>query len=331
MDEGKANFIQAPTPKNADSRRCCVILNPAARSEKAGRISLGSFPESLRVDVVLSRAAGHATELAKKAIEQGYAIVAAAGGDGTVNEVANGIASLGAAGSETILGLLPLGSVNVLARELGIPRRLDRAWKVLATGRVRSIDLGKITYGPPEKRSVHYFTQLAGVGLDARAVQLVTRAQKKIWGPLSYVFAGLKVAAEESSSIRVEMDGRETVEGACVIFGNGRFYGGPFAVLKRAKIDDGWLDICVFRKDGYWNLLNYLQGVLRRTHTGFKDVEYAKARKARLTSVGEVPVEVDGEMLGFLPADVEILPLALKVMVPHAHGMIKDGQTSVSK
>ena len=293
------------------AKRCRVILNPVARREKAGRISLGVFPESCRVEVVLSRATGHATELARKAVAEGLELVVAAGGDGTVNEVANGIA-----GSGAVLGILPLGSVNVLARELGIPRRMDGAWKVLACGRARSIDLGRITCGAGQGRKPHYFTQLAGAGLDAKAVGQVTRAQKKIWGPLSYVFAGLKAASESAPPVRVEMDGRAAIEGACVIFGNGRFYGGPFAVLKRARIDDGWLDVCVFQRNGYWSLLNYLQGVLRRTHTGFKDVSYAKARKARLTSQGEVPVEVDGEMLGFLPAEVEVLPRALKVMVP---------------
>ena len=144
----------------------------------------------------------------------------------------------------------------------------------------------------------------------------MTRAQKRIWGPLSYVFAGFRVAAENSPPVRVEMEGRPAIEGACVIFGNGRFYGGPFAVLKRARIDDGWLDVCVFQKGGYWNLLNYLQGVLRRTHTRFEDVSYAKTRKARVTANGKIPIEVDGEMLGFLPAEIELIPLGLKVMVP---------------
>lgn len=311
MDEGKANFVEAGPRVTQTVKRCRVILNPAARSEKAGRISLGSFPKSCRVEVVLSRAAGHATELARRAVEEGIEVVVAAGGDGTVNEVANGIV-----GTEAALGVLPLGSVNVLARELGIPRRMVGAWKVIAGGRARRIDLGKITCQVAGRSKVHYFTQLAGAGLDAKAVQQVTRAQKRIWGPLSYVFAGLKIAAQRAPPVLVEMDGRSAIEGACVIFGNGRFYGGPFAVLKRARIDDGWLDVCVFQQNGYWNLLNYLQGVVRRIHTGFKDVSYAKARRARLTSASEVPVEVDGEMLGFLPAEIEVIPLGLKIMVP---------------
>jgi diacylglycerol kinase (ATP) len=310
LDEGKVNFVTVA--ERVSVRQCRVILNPVARSERAGTISLGVFPESLRVEVVMSRGAGHATELARKAAGEGIELIVAAGGDGTVNEVANGLA-----GSDSILGILPLGSVNVLVHELGIPKRLDRAWKVLAEGQVRQIDLGKVICGPPGARTTRYFTQLAGAGLDARAVQRVTRAQKKIWGPLSYIFAGLKVAAENNPPVRLEMDGRDPIEGACVIFGNGRFYGGPFAVLKHARIDDGWLDVCVFQRRSYWSLLNYLQGVLRRTHTSFKDVSYAKLQKARLTSSGEVTVQVDGEMLGFLPADVELIPRGLKVMVPH--------------
>lgn len=290
-----------------------MILNPAARSEKAGRISLGEFPESCRVDVVLSRAPGHAAELAREASAEGVDVVVAAGGDGTVNEVVNG---LGEAAANTALGILPIGSVNVLARELGIPRKLERAWKVLASGRIRSIDLGRITCRTEKGRTTHFFTQLAGAGLDAKAVQSVTRAQKRRFGPLSYVFAGFRAVAEGSPPVRVAFDGSEPVEGVCVIFGNGRYYGGPFAVLKRARIDDGWLDVCIFQQGGYWNLLNYLQGIVRRTHTRFKDVTYVKLRKALVTSESEVPVEVDGEMLGFLPAEVEIVPRALKVVVP---------------
>jgi diacylglycerol kinase (ATP) len=307
------------------SRRYLVILNPASRRERAGRIWARSFPESGRAEVVLSRSPGHARELAAKAASDGYDVVAAAGGDGTVNEVTNGIV-----GSRTALGILPIGSVNVLAAELAIPRGLEKAWQVILEGESKAIDLGKVTGTSSDRVQPRYFAQLAGVGLDARAIRGVSRTQKRIWGPLAYVFAGLKAVAEAAPQIRVEVDGSEAVEGICAIFGNGRYYGGPFTVLKDARVDDGLLDICLFKRGGYLNIFNYLVGVLRGAHTDFRDVWYLKGRRVKVTSTGDVPVEVDGELSGSVPVEIEVVPNALRVMVSRSVGSDnRDGQTRV--
>ena len=162
-----------------------VIFNPAARGEKSQRIR--RFLETKTgssITLAPTQRAGEARHLAARAVTEGYRVVVAAGGDGTINEVINGLGASGAA-----LGVLPLGTVNVFARELGIPRRVEAAWAVIENGRTRTIDLARA-----ESNGVaRYFMQLAGVGVDARAVRAASWELKKRIGPLSYVWAGLKM------------------------------------------------------------------------------------------------------------------------------------------
>jgi diacylglycerol kinase (ATP) len=174
--------------------RICVIFNPAARGNKARRFrrhldALGG------VAFKATAGPGDAQRLAAAAVVEGYDIVAAAGGDGTLNEVLNGLAMTREGLERVRLGVLPLGTVNVFAREMGIPLRLPRAWETLRSGRERSIDLPYVEFRGktgPERR---YFAQLAGAGLDARAVELVSWELKKKAGKLAYVLAGLQAAA----------------------------------------------------------------------------------------------------------------------------------------
>jgi YegS/Rv2252/BmrU family lipid kinase len=284
-----------------------LILNPAARSERAG-----SATENIRrlVDgdarIVLTRHAGEAKAIAQEAARKGVRIVVAAGGDGTINEVVNGVA-----GSETALGVLPVGTMNVFAAELGVPNRLRDAWRVIRAGHLRTIDLARANR--------HYFVQLAGVGLDAQVVKETSRTSKRNFGPLSYLFSTAQIASRKPPRIIAEADGR-TVEGSFILIGNGRFYGGPIAFFKKARVDDGLLDVLIFKKMGHLDLARYFAHIVMGRHTSLSDVEYFQAEKVQMHSADNVPVEVDGELTTELPVTFRISSKKLRVAVPRGWG-----------
>ena len=280
-----------------------VILNPAARSERAKSTwkKIEKFPGcTLR----LTTAPGDARAAAERAVTEGFKTIVAAGGDGTVNDVVNGLA-----GADVALGILPVGTMNVFAAELGLPSDLAEAWAVIRAGRTRKIDLARA--------NARYFVQLAGVGLDAQVVQETSWNFKKNFGPLSYVISAAQIAARKPPRLFVEADGVER-EGSFVLIGNGRYYGGPVAVFKDARIDDGKLDVLIFKNLGYLDIARYLGTIFMGKHTRLSDVEYFQTKKAVVRSDEDVPVEVDGEVVAQLPVTFRISSRKLRVLVPVA-------------
>lgn len=284
-------------------QRTLIIFNPAARGEKA-RADRERI-QRLAPDAVIrtTSAAGDAEAIAERGVEQGFDIIVAAGGDGTINEVVNGIA-----GSDVTLGLLPTGTMNVFATELGIPSDRTKGWDIIQRGETREIDL--------PVANDQYFVQLAGAGFDAQIVKETRLEDKRAFGPLSYLVSAAQIAARKPPTIHVDTVDQGRLSGSFVLIGNGRLYGGPFPLFKLAKIDDGLLDILVFKNLGYLEIVRYLQGVLFGTHIEMPDVQYVQTREARVTSSGDVPVEVDGELLGNVPVLFRFAPRLLKVRVP---------------
>lgn len=278
-----------------------VILNPAARSEraKAAWKRIEKLPHcTMRATV----GPGDAHRVAAAAVREGFKTIVAAGGDGTVNEVVNGIA-----GSDVALGILPVGTMNVFAAELGLPGDLEEAWAIIRAGRTRRVDL--------VRANQQYFVQLAGVGLDAQVVQATSWESKKNFGPLSYLISAAQIAAKKPPRLFVEADG-VVREGSFVLIGNGRYYGGPVAFFKNARIDDGKLDVLIFKNLAYLDIARYVATVLMGKHTDQPDVEYFQTKKALVRSDEEVPVEVDGEVVTTLPVTFRISSRKLRVVVP---------------
>jgi YegS/Rv2252/BmrU family lipid kinase len=289
-----------------------VIFNPAARGEKSRRAR--RFLETKRgasVTLAPTQRAGEAQSLAARAVAEGYNVVVAAGGDGTINEVINGIGPSGAA-----LGVLPLGTVNVFAHELRIPRKLEAAWAVIHGGHTRTIDLAQAQ----ANGSTRYFAQLAGVGFDAHAVRAASWELKKRIGPLSYVWAGLKALSRSHPPVEVSVNGTGPLGSAvAVLVGNGRFYGGRFALFPKARMDDGLLDVCMFETVGYWDVLRYGQGILRGAHVDLGDVKYFQTDNLVCRVTGPTPFELDGEDAGDAPVTFSVVPRALRVVVPKSN------------
>lgn len=290
----------------------CVIFNPSARGEKAE--VLRARAQSLFPNCLWRRTseAGHARELAAQAVRNGFQTIIAAGGDGTANEVVNGIGDVPGGFDSTHFGVLPLGTINVFARELGVPRHLAGAVKVLKEGKTMTIDLGRVEYtaaGSPRQR---FFIQLAGAGLDSRAIELVNWELKKKLGPIAYIVAGCQAMCETQPVIVAHT--QTPVSGEMVLIGNGRFYGGSFAVFPAASLQDGLLDVCVLPKVTWLRLMAAAPALLTGRELG--SALHFSLPSVTLTSTSRVILQLDGENACELPATLSIRPKALRVIVP---------------
>jgi YegS/Rv2252/BmrU family lipid kinase len=281
-----------------------VILNPAAHGDRAQR-------QRARVEAITrgsvicpTSRSGEAETLARRAVQEGFERIVAAGGDGTIHEVVNGLA-----GTDAALGLLPMGTMNVFATELGLPTHdLDLCWNIIENGNIRFVDL--------PNANDKYFAQLAGVGLDAQVVKETSLALKRSFGPLSYLIQAAQIAARVPPRLTIESENASIDEGSFVLVGNGRLYGGPFPFFKHAVNDDGLLDVIVFKRLGYLEIIRYLQDVLFSSEINAPEVEYFQTSRLRVTSDQPVPVELDGELVGNCPVEFGVQKRSLRVLAP---------------
>ncbi|MFA7233921.1 MAG: diacylglycerol kinase family protein [Terrimicrobiaceae bacterium] len=286
-------------------KKVLVILNPAAKSDRARAMKEKIEALSPRIVVRMTSAAGDARELAGRALDEGFEAIVAAGGDGTVNEVANGVA-----GSDARFGILPVGTMNVFASELGIPQNnLAAAWGVIGEGFLRELDL------PMANDS--FFVQLAGIGLDAEVVRLTTPESKKSLGPVSYLLTLAQVAAVRPPVVLLDPVDSHRREGSFVLVGNGRLYGGPFELFKNARLDDGLLDVLVFKNQSHWDVVRYFQAIAFGSHADLPDVEYFQTKAMNVHSSASVPVELDGELADVLPCAFGFHSKKFSVIAPH--------------
>lgn len=292
------------------ARQLMAIYNPQA-SGGSYRRDLPLIIKALRglgYEVVAreTQAVGHGTELAREAVAEGYAVVCAIGGDGTVNEVLNGLA-----GSPVPLGIIPTGTVNVLAMELGIPLDPPDAVRLLETGDVSTIDLGLA--------GDRYFGLMAGVGMDAAVVAGINPLMKKTLKEMAFAVQGIShYIAGDDARIRVESQER-TVEGYFAVFGNASSYAGAFGITPLADMRDGLLDVCVLKDRSFLSTATYWTAALLNAHLRHPSVEYYRTEEALVTCVEEgrdVLVQTDGEVAGRLPMVCRIVPRALLVIVP---------------
>ena len=294
-----------------------IILNPQAKRGKASILCHQLERIAQEVHVEQTTGPEDATVKARQAVAKGSKIIVAAGGDGTINEILNGIV-----GEDAVLGIIPFGSVNVLARELRIPLNFNAAWRVIEQGVVQTIDIVKIEYSLTKEgeRRTRYFVQLAGIGLDAQIVQEVTSEKKKKWGPSIYAFEFLKAVSKPFPKISIKIDNEPPLEGSFVLVGNGRYYAGPYSVFKYAALSDGQIDVCIFESMGYLRLLKYLTAICLGTHSKTKGITYRQGKSVEMTSPSTVPIEVDGEFIGYLPARFTVIPGGLKMIVSKKTG-----------
>jgi len=285
-----------------------LILNPKAKGEKGKRALKFIMENATRFTIYATRNREEAIELARKFAIEGEGLVIAAGGDGTLNAVIEGLA-----GSKTSLGVFPTGTMNVFAREMGIPYdRLENAMEVIDGGHREEVDLFAMNGAP--------FVQMAGVGFDAQVIEETTWERKKRFGPLAYLLAATKVIRETPPEITITCsDGRE-LKGVAMLLGNGSLYGGQFPLFKKASNSDKLLDAVVFKESGYQFVKDSLRGLVKGgidPDTHGDSVEYVQAAGFKVTCEEKVPVEVDGELWG-RSSEVDFQPTGktLRVLAP---------------
>ncbi len=294
--------------KDSDNRRVKLILNPIA----GGGYGLKILPivketlesNGLRVEVFLTKKRGDAREEAGNSLD--YEAIVTMGGDGTFNEVINGVI-----GQETPLGLIPLGTANVLARELRLPLDPIHACHTIAKGNTRRIDLGKAD-------SRHFFL-MAGVGFDAEVVKIMESTRKGTISLASYFMPILRgLWNYKFPPLDVEVDGQLIASGAGFVFvSNTRRYTGPMVITNRARLDDGLLDVFVFPGRDHLKFLKYAAGSLFWIADRIRGVKYVQGREIKVSSTKEgVLYQLDGDLGGPLPARFQAVPKGLRIIVP---------------
>ena len=284
-----------------------LIINPVAgKGQPVVLDGVLSYlaSQGWEVDSRYTGCRGEGTALARQAIEDQCDVVIACGGDGTLNDVINGIV-----GSDAILGVIPLGTVNIWAREAGIPRKPLAAAEALVKGEVRRVDLGLA--------GDHCFLLMAGVGFDAEVARQLNPKDKQSLGVAAYLIKGVTTALSFTGTrVSVILDGRKLRRKMLLmIVGNTRNYGGIVEITTEAQIDDGFLDVCIFEGQGFFRKLTHLIRVFGRHHRDDPEVEYFRVKSVSIRSSTPLPVQVDGDTIGTTPMTFRILPKALRVIL----------------
>jgi YegS/Rv2252/BmrU family lipid kinase len=291
-------------PTHAPGRPLAVVFNPTAGRRKAKRLAAALEllrDEGAALDLEHTAARGDAERLARGTPQSQILIVA--GGDGTANEAANG--RLAAGGGR--LALIPLGTANVLAAELGI-EDLRQAAQAATKGRPLICRPG-IANG-------RAFVMMAGVGFDAHVVAGVSPRLKRLLGKGAYVLEMLRqLLVFPFPTYRVSIDGVEH-EAASVVVARGRYYGGRFIVAPEARLDRAELHVCLFRRGGVWRTIRYALALALGKLPGLSDIEIVTARRVVIDGPAGDPVQGDGDIIARLPVTIELSPVALELMRP---------------
>jgi YegS/Rv2252/BmrU family lipid kinase len=290
--------------------RTMLVFNPNAGQAEALERELAVAAGVWRdagwlVRLEPTRAAGDGRRLGRLAADQGYDLVVAAGGDGTINEVVNGIA-----GSPTALAPLPLGTMNVWARELRLPLQPRAAAEAIVGWSRRPIDLGRA--------GERYFLLMAGIGFDAAITAGIRADEKRRLGALAYVISGVRQALRvRGARARLLIDGRSVSRRVLqIVVGNTQLYGGLVKITHHASIDDGLLDICVFKGDNGISALRRVIAIVGRRQSKDPEIEYYRARSVQIAARPRLDVQVDGDPIGRTPMGFEVAPGALQALLP---------------
>ena len=302
-----------------------VIMNPRSangRTAKAwGRVE--SLVRSVIGDfaLLLTERPGHAPELVRNALKNGASRIVSVGGDGTIHEIANGFFDgEDLVNPEASLAIVPMGTGSDLARTLNLASP-EQAIARLASADTTAIDVGRFRYTTDQGERLGYFVNAAHIGMGAAVGDRVNRTTKAFGGFASFLWGVMAtMLTYRNPSLVLDIDGR-SVEGRCndIIFANGRYDGGGMHVAPRARLDSGTLEVFVIgdigRIEGFRNIPLLYQGRL----VDHPDrVSYYQARRITARSEERVYVNLDGEVPGYLPASVEVVPSAIPLVFPAA-------------
>ncbi len=297
-----------------------VIVNPAAGANKTYKkwpLLNRLFDHiGLSFDHQYTEGAGHAIEIARSAASNGYRYLIAVGGDGTVNEVANGILDNGNTG-EVSFGVVSTGTGSDFARSAGIPMDYINACSVLTSTKRLVIDAGIVEFHKNGERLQRYFMNAAGIGFDAAAVESTEKIPKYFGGTIPYLAGLLRtLIGYRNKSVVMKIDDKtKPAKILSVIVANGNYLGGGMYVAPDAVMDDTLLDVVVIGDVGKFDLLKSLPMIYKGTHGNHPKVSIQKAADVSIETSERVLVHADGELLGEGPASFKILPSALSLVV----------------
>jgi len=304
-------------------KRPHFIINPAASAGETGRsqgqllkLIESCFPDGFTLDVTTRPS--HATDITRKAISDGVDLVVSVGGDGTMNEVVNGFFAKGKLKRKSSrLGLLCIGTAEDVLRNLGLPKSAKEQIEVIAGKRTRSVDVGKVTFTTKEgEKKERFYLNDCNPGMAAKVVQRVTPGLKRLGGFLAFGLASTYTALTyRGHTMTITLDGKRTISGRflSVAVSNGRYAGGGMDFAPRALVDDGLLDVVMIRDQSVPARLMNFPKIYSGKHINLSWITYLQAKRIRIESNQRVPLEADGEWLGYLPCEMEVLPKALKV------------------
>lgn len=293
--------------------KAVAIVNPASQSGKAGdvRKRVIELARSAGIEVLATEKRGHATEISRSLARVGVERVIAVGGDGTLSEVANGLAL-----SNTALAAIPSGTGNDWVRTVSIPPDTTVAWHIATHGRIVSTDLAEV-----EGRG--YCLNVLGAGFDAEVARRIAEARgllQRLPPTARYAASVLgTVFGFKRPTLSLTIDGREprVVESALLVaVGVAQFYGSGMQILPKAKIDDGLLDVVWGAKVGALEMPSLLSRIYKGAHVHHPKVTIDRCKTITIESNSETPFHIDGDVCGTLPITVRVRPAALKIVVP---------------
>ncbi len=286
-----------------------VVFNPAAGMRRASllwRVLDVLVANGIRIELTETHRPGHAAALAHEAVSRGASLVVAAGGDGTIAEVATGLL-----GSSTRLGVIPLGTANVVAHEMALPFEPRAVAAALAFGRTRPLWPGMARSAEGSR----LFVQMLGVGLDAQVVQHLPVALKRTFGRAAYAVQTLReLALYRFTPIRVRIDGEET-QAASVIVCKGRLYGGRFLLAPTACAAEPGFSVVLFDRAGAGAALLYGAALPLALLSRAPGVRHIRARQIDFIGNETAPAHVDGDAAGSTPISVTDAPASIAVVV----------------
>ena len=299
------------------SRRIVIVLNPAGGHGRAGRrrpelehlLAEASAKQSggdrLEWRIEETTAPGSTSAIAARCAADGADIVAAAGGDGTLSEVLNGLM-----GTNATLALLPFGTGNDFSRTVGLYGSLPRAVDTLFTGTPRRIDVGQL--------ADRYFLNVAGCGFDAVVAESANHGPRQLTGTAAYLWAVIRTLARfRAADFRVTVDSVPHILRAMMCsVANAQTYGGGMRIAPTASLDDGLFDLCLLKEAGTFEFIRAFPSVFKGTHTIHPKITMLQGRHIRIESTPPLPILIDGEVIGTTPAEFTLLPAAIEFQFP---------------
>lgn len=302
--------------------RAVFLVNPASDNGRTGRrwseLAHRAASAGLEGEARFSERPLHLSELAREAADGGADLLVAVGGDGTVNEVVNGIL---AASRVPELAVVPIGTGMDFVRTYGIPRKVEDAARVAATGDVRTIDAGRAsfrTWGGDDE--VRHFANVASVGMSAAVAQRANGMSKALGGRVTFYYALVRTFLEwRNGPIELDVAGeRRAARMHDVVVANGQWHGGAMWLAPEARPDDGLFDVLAIGDITKGDFVRSSHKIYRGTHLSHPKIELLRGARAAVDAPEHLPIELDGEQVGTTPVTFDVVPGALRLRVPAA-------------